>query len=139
MTIDPFTLAVLQNALIGIAHEMKLMTMRTAYTQLWKEQGDLSCCIMDAHGEIVAQDPTGFPIHVTTMPFQLQGLLSHFGNDVNPGDLLMTNDPYLGGTHHAHPAPLPSMQTTHNKHPTLRSMPTGLESEQEQEANALSR
>ena len=47
MTIDPFTLAVLQNALIGIAHEMKLMTMRTAYTQLWKEQGDLSCCIMD--------------------------------------------------------------------------------------------
>jgi N-methylhydantoinase B len=99
MTIDPFTLAVLQNALIGIAHEMKLMTMRTAYTQLWKEQGDLSCCIMDAHGEIVAQDPTGFPIHVTTMPFQLQGLLSHFGNDVNPGDLLMTNDPYLGGTH----------------------------------------
>ena len=76
MTIDPFTLAVLQNALIGIAHEMKLMTMRTAYTQLWKEQGDLSCCIMDANGEIVAQDPTGFPIHVTTMPYQLQGLLA---------------------------------------------------------------
>ena len=99
MTIDPFTLAVLQNALIGIAHEMKLMTMRTAYTQLWKEQGDLSCCIMDAHGEIVAQDPTGFPIHVTTMPFQLQGLLARFGNDIKPGDVLMTNDPYLGGTH----------------------------------------
>lgn len=99
MTIDPFTLAVLQNALIGIAHEMKLMTMRTAYTQLWKEQGDLSCCIMDANGEIVAQDPTGFPIHVTTMPYQLQGLLARFGNDIKPGDVLMTNDPYLGGTH----------------------------------------
>ncbi|MES2534508.1 MAG: hydantoinase B/oxoprolinase family protein [Pseudomonadota bacterium] len=99
MTIDPFTLAVLQNALIGIAHEMKLMTMRTAYTQLWKEQGDLSCCIMDANGEIVAQDPTGFPIHVTTMPFQLQGLLERFRNNIHPGDVLMTNDPYLGGTH----------------------------------------
>jgi N-methylhydantoinase B len=100
MTIDPFTLAVLQNALIGVAHEMKLMTMRAAYTQLWKEQGDLSCCVMDWDGEIVAQDPTGFPIHVTTMPFQLQGLIDGIGRDnIRPGDVLITNDPFLGGTH----------------------------------------
>jgi N-methylhydantoinase B len=65
MAVDAFTLAVIQNALIGVSHEMKLMTMRAAYTQLWKEQGDLSCCVMDAEGEIVAQDPTGFPSHVT--------------------------------------------------------------------------
>ncbi len=100
MTIDPFTLAVIQNALIGVAHEMKLMTMRAAYTQLWKEQGDLSCCVMDWDGEIVAQDPSGFPIHVTTMPFQLQGLIEGIGRDnISGGDLLMTNDPFLGGTH----------------------------------------
>ncbi|MFM9888107.1 MAG: hydantoinase B/oxoprolinase family protein [Burkholderiales bacterium] len=100
MTIDPFTLAVIQNALIGVAHEMKLMTMRAAYTQLWKEQGDLSCCVMDWDGEIVAQDPSGFPIHVTTMPFQLQGLIEGVGrDDIRPGDVLMTNDPFLGGTH----------------------------------------
>ncbi len=100
MTIDPFTLAVIQNALIGVAHEMKLMTMRAAYTQLWKEQGDLSCCVMDWDGEIVAQDPSGFPIHVTTMPFQLQGLIEGIGRDnIRAGDVLMTNDPFLGGTH----------------------------------------
>jgi len=100
MTIDAFTLAVIQNALIGVAYEMKLMTMRAAYTQLWKEQGDLSCCVMDAQGEIVAQDPSGFPIHVTTMPFQLQGLIDGVGRDnIRPGDVLMTNDPFLGGTH----------------------------------------
>jgi len=100
MAIDAFTLAVIQNALIGVSHEMKLMTMRAAYTQLWKEQGDLSCCVMDAAGEIVAQDPTGFPIHVTTMPFQLHGLISSIGADnIRPGDMLMTNDPFLGGTH----------------------------------------
>lgn len=100
MTIDAFTLAVIQNALIGVSHEMKLMTMRAAYTQLWKEQGDLSCCVMDASGEIVAQDPTGFPIHVTTMPFQLRGLIDGIGADnIRPGDVLMTNDPFLGGTH----------------------------------------
>lgn len=100
MTIDPFTLAVIQNALIGVAHEMKLMTMRAAYTQLWKEQGDLSCCVMDWDGEIVAQDPSGFPIHVTTMPFQLQGLIEGIGRgNIRPGDVLMTNDPFLGGTH----------------------------------------
>jgi N-methylhydantoinase B len=100
MSIDPFTLAVIQNALISIASEMKLLTMRTAYTQLWKEQGDLSCCVMDAEGQIIAQDPSGFPIHVTTMPFQLQNLLDGVGRDtLEPGDVLMTNDPFLGGTH----------------------------------------
>jgi N-methylhydantoinase B len=100
MAVDAFTLAVIQNALIGVSHEMKLMTMRAAYTQLWKEQGDLSCCVMDAEGEIVAQDPTGFPIHVTTMPFQLRGLIDGIGPDnIKPGDVLMTNDPFLGGTH----------------------------------------
>ena len=100
MAIDPFTLAVIQNALISTAAEMKLLTMRTAYTQLWKEQGDLSCCVMDADGQIVAQDPSGFPIHVTTMPYQLQSLIEGVGrNSIAPGDVLMTNDPFLGGTH----------------------------------------
>jgi N-methylhydantoinase B len=100
VSIDAFTLAVIQNALIGVAYEMKLMTMRAAYTQLWKEQGDLSCCVMDGDGEIVAQDPTSFPVHVTTMPFQLQGLIEGIGRDnIRPGDVLATNDPYLGGTH----------------------------------------
>ncbi len=100
MAVDPFTLAAIQNALISIASEMKLLTMRTAYTQLWKEQGDLSCCVMDAQGQIVAQDPSGFPIHVTTMPYQLQSLIEGVGRDgIERGDVLMTNDPFLGGTH----------------------------------------
>ena len=100
MTVDPFTLAVLQGSLIAIARDMKVMTMRTAYTQLWKEQGDLSCCLMNHDGEIVAQDPNGFPIHVTTMPLQLQGAIAAMGREsLRPGDVLVTNDPYIGGTH----------------------------------------
>ena len=100
MTLDAFTLAVLQSSLISVARDMKVMTMRTAYTQLWKEQGDLSCCLMDAEGDIVAQDPNGFPIHVTTMPLQLQGAVAAIGREtLRPGDVLATNDPYIGGTH----------------------------------------
>ncbi|WP_226575014.1 hydantoinase B/oxoprolinase family protein [Acuticoccus sediminis] len=98
--IDPFTFAVIHRSLIGIARDMKLMTMRTAYTQLWKEQGDLSCCLMDGAGDIVAQDPNGFPIHVTTMPMQLKGAVAAIGRDtLEPGDIIATNDPYIGGTH----------------------------------------
>ena len=98
--IDPFTLAVLHGALVATARDMKVMTMRTAYTQLWKEQGDLSCCVMDGDGEIIAQDPNGFPIHVTTMPLQLQGAVAAIGRDnLRPGDVLATNDPFIGGTH----------------------------------------
>jgi len=100
MAVDAFKLAMVQSSLIAIAREMKVMTMRTAYTQLWKEQGDLSCCIMDAQGDILAQDPTGFPIHVTTMPYQLKGMIEAMGAEaIEPGVVLMTNDPFIGGTH----------------------------------------
>jgi N-methylhydantoinase B len=98
--LDTFTLAVIHSSLIGIARDMKILTMRTAYTELWKEQGDLSCCLMDAAGDIIAQDPNGFPIHVTTMPLQLKGMLAAIGvATLKPGDVLATNDPYIGGTH----------------------------------------
>ncbi|MEE8333395.1 MAG: hydantoinase B/oxoprolinase family protein, partial [Alphaproteobacteria bacterium] len=100
MSVDAFTLAVVHSSLIAIARDMKIMTMRTAYTQLWKEQGDLSCCLMDANGDIIAQDPNGFPIHVTTMPLQLQGAVAAVGREnLQPGDVLATNDPFIGGTH----------------------------------------
>ena len=100
MSIDAFTLAVIHSSLIAVARDMKIMTMRTAYTQLWKEQGDLSCCLMDSTGDIIAQDPNGFPIHVTTMPLQLQGMVEKIGQDnLRPGDVLATNDPFIGGTH----------------------------------------
>ena len=100
MSVDAFTLAVIHSSLIAIARDMKIMTMRTAYTQLWKEQGDLSCCLMDAAGDIIAQDPNGFPIHVTTMPLQLQGMVKILGREnLRPGDVLATNDPFIGGTH----------------------------------------
>jgi len=98
--LDSFTLAVIHSSLICIARDMKILTMRTAYTELWKEQGDLSCCLMDAAGDIIAQDPNGFPIHVTTMPLQLKGMLAAIGvSTLKPGDVLATNDPYIGGTH----------------------------------------
>ena len=99
-SVDAFNLAVIHGSLIAIARDMKVMTMRTAYTQIWKEQGDLSCCIMDGDGEIIAQDPNGFPIHVTTMPLQLQGAVAAIGREnLRPGDVLATNDPFIGGTH----------------------------------------
>jgi N-methylhydantoinase B len=98
--VDPFTLEIIHRRLISIAKEMKITTMRTAYTQLWKEQGDLSCCIMDSSGEIIAQDPLGFPVHMTTMPDQLQGMLRSIDVDsLVEGDVLITNDPFLGGSH----------------------------------------
>jgi N-methylhydantoinase B len=97
--VDPFTVAVLENSLIAVARDMKSTTMRTAYTQLWKEQGDLSCCVMNSRCEMVAQDPTGYPDHLATMPYQLSGMIAAIKADLAPGDVLMSNDPYIGGTH----------------------------------------
>ena len=79
MNVDAFTLAVVHSSLIAIARDMKIMTMRTAYTQLWKEQGDLSCCLMDANGDIIAQGDDVFDDHVLTLWVEDEARLTGHG------------------------------------------------------------
>ena len=72
---DPITLEVVHNALLMSAMEMKGVAVRTAYSSLWKEAGDLSCGILTKRGEIVAQGLGDIPVHMASMPRSLQGCL----------------------------------------------------------------
>ena len=98
-TIDPATLAVMQNALRQVVNEMDLALEQTAFTPIMSEARDRANGLYDAEtGEVIAQGDTGMPIFVGVMQFAVQSALAAFP-DLGPGDVVMLNDPYCGGTH----------------------------------------
>ncbi len=95
--VDPITLQVVRNALIGIAEEAGAALRRTAYSPNIKERVDCSTAVFDAHGRMVAQ-AEHIPVHLGAMPASVAAALEVFG-ELEPGDQVLVSDPYAGGTH----------------------------------------
>lgn len=95
--IDPITLEVLKNAVIGAAEEMNAALIRTAYSPNIKERRDCSCALFDAQGQMVAQ-AENIPVHLGAMPFSVKAALEHF-EEFERGDVIVLNDPFAGGAH----------------------------------------
>ncbi|MCK4310958.1 MAG: hydantoinase B/oxoprolinase family protein, partial [Methanomicrobia archaeon] len=92
---DPITLEIIRNKLIGITEEMGVSLVRTAYSPNIKERKDCSCAIFDRHGRLIAQ-AEHIPVHLGAMPFAVKTILDR---EFKKGDVFILNDPYLGGTH----------------------------------------
>ncbi len=98
-SLDPITLAVIQNGLIQVCNEMDLAFVRAAFSPVISEALDRSDGIYAANtGELIAQGELGLPVFVGTMQFSTQAVIERAKN-VKPGDIYIVNDPYLGGTH----------------------------------------
>jgi N-methylhydantoinase B len=98
--IDPITFEVIRNALLTAAAEMKVVVMRSSYSTIWRESGDLSCAILSRAGDMIAQGPGDLPAHLATMPFSLKGALQKLPlPTLEPGDVLFHNDPLWGNNH----------------------------------------
>lgn len=98
--LDPITFSVLDSGIRCAVEEMKAVVERTAYSNLWREAGDLSCGLLLANGDIVAQGKGDIPIHLASMSLTLRGMLRAIPiENVNPGDVLLQNDPYQGNNH----------------------------------------
>ncbi|MEH6494270.1 MAG: hydantoinase B/oxoprolinase family protein [Pseudomonas marincola] len=98
-SLDPITLAVIQNGLIQVCNEMDLAFVRAAFSPVISEALDRSDGIYAADtGELIAQGELGLPVFVGTMQFSTQAVIERSKN-VKPGDIYIVNDPYLGGTH----------------------------------------
>jgi N-methylhydantoinase B len=96
---DPVTFEVVRNALYAICEEMKAVMMRASFSPLLSLSADLSCALLDASGEVVAQG-NDIPVHLGAMPFTARGVLSRLpAESWRPGDAALTNDPYLGNNH----------------------------------------
>ena len=99
MSLDPVTLAVIQNGLRQVATEMDLVHEKTSFSPVISEAYDRSNGIYDRDtGEVVAQGELGLPIFVGVMQFTTQAVIAR-RRDLDPGDVVLVNDPYLGGTH----------------------------------------
>ncbi len=97
--LDPITLSVIQNGLVQVCNEMDLAFVRAAFSPVISEALDRSDGIYAADtGELIAQGELGLPVFVGTMQFSTQAVIER-AKDVQPGDIYIVNDPYLGGTH----------------------------------------
>lgn len=99
ITIDPATLAVMQNALRQIVDEMDLALEKSAFNPVMSEARDRANGIYHHQtGDVLAQGDTGLPIFVGVMQYAVQSALAAFP-DLEEGDVVILNDPYCGGTH----------------------------------------
>jgi N-methylhydantoinase B len=99
MNLDPVTLAVIQNGLKQVCNEMDLAFVRSAFSPIISEALDRSDGIYHRDtGDLIAQGDLGLPVFVGTMQFSTQNVIQRV-SDVRPGDVIVVNDPYLGGTH----------------------------------------
>ena len=96
--IDPVTLEVICEGLSAVVREMRATVIRTGFSAAIYELDDFSCAIFDPQGQMVAQS-NDHPGHVMPMPWTVRAAMEDFGNDLAPGDVILVNDPYRGGTH----------------------------------------
>jgi N-methylhydantoinase B len=93
---NPIRLEVFKHLLASIAEEMGVVLCRTGYSPNIKERRDFSCAVFDAHGRMIAQ-AAHIPVHLGSMPMSVQEGIRSF--TFAPGDMVILNDPYRGGTH----------------------------------------
>jgi N-methylhydantoinase B len=98
MSIDPITLAVVKSALDAIVDEMAYTVIRTARSEIVKDVMDYSAALCDARGRMVAQART-IAQHLGAIPDAMATVLALFAGDLDPGDVVIMNDPYEGGMH----------------------------------------
>jgi N-methylhydantoinase B len=94
--VDPVQLEILKSLFHSIAEEMGATLKRTAFSPNIKERRDYSCALFDAAGQMIAQGDH-MPVHLGSMPLSVKAAIESRG--LGPGDMVILNDPYAGGTH----------------------------------------
>ena len=97
--IDPITLAVIYNNLVMVTSEMDLTQEKTSFSPIISEAMDRANGIYAAEsGELIVQGARGLPLFIGVMQATVKSVIDRRGPLV-PGDVIIINDPYLGGTH----------------------------------------
>jgi N-methylhydantoinase B len=96
--IDPITLEVLSEGLISVVREMRATVFRTARSVAIYEAKDFSCGLFDPETQVIAQSED-IGSHVVPLPWSVKYAMEDFADNLAPGDVIVLNDPYRGGTH----------------------------------------
>ena len=95
---DPILLEVFNSRFMACAEQMGEALRATAYSVNIKERLDFSCAVFDATGALIANAPH-IPVHLGSMGESIRVVLASRGANIKPGDVVMLNAPYNGGTH----------------------------------------
>ena len=94
------TIQLAWNRLLAIVEQQAQVLMRTAFSTVVREAGDLSAGVFNLQGDMLAQAVTGTPGHVNSMAAAVGKFLARYPlAGLAPGDVLMTNDPWDGTGH----------------------------------------
>jgi N-methylhydantoinase B len=94
--VNAIELSLFASQITAVCDEMGAVLRRAAFSTNIKDRLDYSCAVFDAAGELCAQ-AAHIPVHLGSMAFAMRGLVARF--DWAPDDMVIVNDPYLGGTH----------------------------------------
>jgi len=97
---DGIQLEILWSNLISIVSEQAKALQRIAFSPIVREAGDLATALFDAKARMVAQAVTGTPGHINSLGAAAKNLIAVIPpEDIHPGDVLITNDPWLSAGH----------------------------------------
>jgi len=98
--LDAVTLEVLWTRIISVVDEAAKAIVRTSFSTLSNEANDFACVLTDARGYALAQNSGSIPSFIGTLPATVRHFLRELGAErMRPGDVLITNDAWMGTGH----------------------------------------
>ena len=99
---DPIRLEVYKHIFAAVAEEMGVILRKASFSPNIKERRDFSCALFDSEGRMIAQ-AAHIPVHLGSMPLSVLAAINKYNHNdseiIRPGDTIVLNDPFLGGTH----------------------------------------
>jgi N-methylhydantoinase B len=101
-TADPIVTEIIRNGFVAATEEMKTNLLRTAYNMIIYEALDFTVGLFDRDGNTISIG-IGLPMFIRGMSETVKAKIARFGRDgMVPGDVLLTNDAYITGSHLNH-------------------------------------
>lgn len=95
-SLSPIALSIFASRIEAVCEEMGAVLQRSAFSPNIKDRLDFSCAIFDAQGDLCAQ-AAHIPVHMGSMAYAMRDIVGQIS--WRDGDMVILNDPYLGGTH----------------------------------------
>lgn len=97
---DPISLKILWNRLVAIVDQAAVTLVRTSFSTVVRESNDFACVLLDSNGRSLVQNSAAIPSFIGTLPITVRHFLKRFPPEsLAPGDVLITNDPWLATGH----------------------------------------
>jgi N-methylhydantoinase B len=99
-TFDAVSLGIMWDRLVSLVDEIVSTLVRTSFSTIVNESYDLTCVVLDAEANSIAQGTFSVPVFIGSAPITLRHMLKRYPPEtLKPGDVIITNDPWMGTGH----------------------------------------